>query len=60
MIEVRRDILVAFHLQLSTCNFLKFNLKMIDTYILHLQNLLYIQLPPRKDAQCGFGVSNCY
>ena len=60
MIEVRRDILVAFHLQPSTCNFLKFNLKMIDTYILHLQNLLYIQLPPRKDAQCGFGVSNCY
>ena len=33
---------------------------MIDTYILYLQNKLYIQLPPRKDAQCGFGVSNCY
>ena len=33
---------------------------MIDTYIVCLQNKLYIQLPPRKDAQCGFGVSNCY
>ena len=33
---------------------------MIDTYILYLQNQLYIQLLPRKDAHCGFGVSNCY
>ena len=33
---------------------------MIDTYILHLQNQLYIELPPRKVAECGFDVSNRY
>ena len=33
MIKVRRNILVAIHLQPSTCNFLKFKLKMIDIYI---------------------------
>ena len=27
---------------------------MIDTYILYLQNQLYTQLSPWKDAQCGY------
>ena len=58
MIKGKRNILVAIHLQ-PYCNFLKFGLKMIDTYILYLQNQLYIQFSPRKDAQCGFGLSNC-
>ena len=36
LIEVRKNILVALHLQPQTCNFLKFKLKMISTHILHL------------------------
>ena len=39
---------------------LKFKLKMINTYMLYLQNQVYIQLPPRQDAQCRFDASNCY
>ena len=31
LIELRRNILVALHLQQQACNFLKFKLKMIDT-----------------------------
>ena len=39
--EVRRNILVALHIQSQTCNFRKFKLKLTDIYIV-FTNQLYI------------------